>query len=87
MTNAKIEAFDGSNMALDVEGQKASIVVPPEAEIVKQIPADFSDIAVGARVQANGTVSGDTLTASTVTLLPAAGQRSGRGAASAAPTP
>ena len=82
----KIEGFDGKTMALDYEGQKASITVPPEAEIVKRVPAAFTDIAIGARVQANGTMSGDTLTARSVSILGSqAAQRGGRGSASAAP--
>jgi hypothetical protein len=79
MTNAKIEGFDGKTLSLDFEGQKASITVPPAAEIVKPVPAAFSDIQVGARVQANGSVSGDTLTARSVTLLPNVTQRAGAG--------
>jgi hypothetical protein len=85
MTNAKVEAFDGKTMALDYDGQKASIVVPPEAEIVKPVPATFSDIKIGERVQALGTVAGDTLTARSVTIV--TGQRTGRGAAAASTGP
>jgi hypothetical protein len=77
MTNAKIEAFDGKKLSLDYDGQKASITVPSQAEIVKPVPAAFSDITIGSRVQAAGTVSGDTLAARTVTILGA--QRTGRG--------
>src|SRR5262249_35856693 len=87
MTNAKIEAFDGKTMSPDFEGEKASIAVPPEAQIVKPVPAAFSDISPGERVQANGTVSGDTLTARTVTLIPNDGQRAAGSPASAASTP
>jgi hypothetical protein len=87
MTNARIEGFDGKTLSLDFGGQQASITVPPEAEIIKPIPAAFSDIQVGARVQANGSVSGDTLTARSVTLLPTASQRAGRSPASAASAP
>ena len=87
MTTGQIEAFDGTTMALEFEGQKASIAVPPEAEIVKPIPVALTDVAVGTRVQAQGTISGDTMTASTVTLLPAVGPVTGRGSASAAPAP
>jgi hypothetical protein len=87
MTNAKIEAFDGKTLSLDYDGQKASITVPPETEIIKPTPAAFSDIQIGERVQANGTVSGDTLTARSVTLLPNVAQRNGRSPAATASAP
>jgi len=77
MTNAIVEAFDGMMLTLDLNGQKTSITVPPETEILKSVPAVFSDITLGARVQANGTVTGDTLAARSVTILGA--QRVGRG--------
>ena len=76
MTNAKIDAFDGQTLSLDFEGQKATITVPSEAEIVKSVPAAFSDITIGSRVQASGTVTGDTLAARTVMILGA--QRTAR---------
>ncbi|MFN8633667.1 MAG: hypothetical protein U0893_07435 [Chloroflexota bacterium] len=84
MTNAKIETFDGKLLSLDYDGNKASITVLPETDIVKPVQAAFGDIAVGARVQAAGTVSGDTLTARTVTLFTGqaaqpGGQRGQRG--------
>lgn len=78
MTNAKIVTFDGKTLSLDYDGQQTSVTVPPETDIVKQVGAQFADIAIGARVQASGTVSGDTLTAQTVTIF--GGQRPGRGA-------
>jgi hypothetical protein len=87
MITGQIETFDGTTLALEFEGHKASIAVPPETQIVKPIPAALTDIATGTRVQAQGTVSGDTMTASTVTLLPAVGPITGRGSASAAPAP
>jgi hypothetical protein len=83
MTNAKVEGFDGKTLSLDYDGQKASITVPAETEIIKPVPAAFSDIQVGARVQANGIVNGDTLTARSVTLLPNVAQRNGRSPAAA----
>lgn len=86
MTNAKIDGFDGKMLALDFAGQKASIAVLPETEIVKPVPAAFSDITLGVRIQANGAVDGDTLTARSVTLSTLA-QRPGRSPASAAATP
>jgi hypothetical protein len=77
MTNAKIEAFDGSKLSLDMNGEKASITVPADTEILKAVPAAFSDITLGARVQAMGTVNGDTLAANRVVIQ--AAQRNGRG--------
>ena len=60
-----------------MSGEKASITVPPETEILKTVPAAFSDITLGARVQATGTVNGDTLAARSLTILGA--PRNGRG--------
>jgi hypothetical protein len=71
MTNATIESFDGKQLSLNYNGDKASITVPPDAQIVKPVPAAFTDITVGSRVQAAGTVNGDTLAARSVTILPA----------------
>ena len=68
MTNASIVSFDGKALSLDYDGQSASITVTPETEIVKPVPASLSDIVVGARILANGTVSGDTVAARTVTI-------------------
>lgn len=68
MTNAKIDSFDGSKLNLDYNGEKTSITVPADAQIIKPTPAAFTDIVVGARVQMNGTVNGDTLTARSVAI-------------------
>jgi hypothetical protein len=68
MTNAKIDSFDGSKLNLDYNGEKATINVPADAQIIKPTPGAFTDIVVGARVQMNGTVNGDTLTARSVTI-------------------
>lgn len=76
MTNASIVAFSGSTLVVDIGGQQSSISVTPETEIVKPVTAALADIAIGARVLANGTMTGDTLTAQTVTIL--TGQRAGR---------
>jgi hypothetical protein len=56
MTNAKIDSFDGRILTVDLGGQKTQITVPPEAEIVKPLPADFADIQPGKRVIAFGTL-------------------------------
>ena len=77
MTNAKIEAFDGTELTLGMNGEKTSIAVPPETEILKTVPAAFSDITLGARVQALGTANGDILAARSLTILGA--PRNGRG--------
>ncbi|MCC7370167.1 MAG: hypothetical protein IT306_17205 [Chloroflexi bacterium] len=77
MTNASIVSFNGSTLVVDIGGQQSTIAVTPETEVVKPVPAALTDIAIGTRVQANGTVSGDTVTAQTVTILTA--QRGGRG--------
>lgn len=69
MTNARIESFDGRILTLDVGGQKVPITVPPEAEIVKPLPAALADIQPGKRVIAFGTPSGDVLQAQTITIL------------------
>jgi hypothetical protein len=69
MTNARIDSFDGRVLTVDLGGQKAQISVPPEAEIVKPLPATFADIQPGKRVIAFGTPSGDTLQAQTVTIV------------------
>lgn len=79
MTNAKIDSFDGSKLNLDYNGEKASITVPADAQIVKPTPATFTDIVVGARVQMNGTMSGDTLTARSVTIYGNAAANNGGG--------
>jgi hypothetical protein len=82
MTNASIVSFDGKAMALDYDGQAASITVTADTEIVKPVPAALTDIVVGVRIQANGTVTGDTVAARTVTVQTGqagqSGQRPGR---------
>jgi hypothetical protein len=69
MTNARIDSFDGRVLTVDLGGQKATITVPPEAEIVKPMPAAFADIQPGKRVVAFGTPSGDELQAQAITIL------------------
>ena len=69
MTNARIDSFDGRVLTLDLGGQKAVITVPPEAEIVKPLPADFGDIQPGKRVAAFGTLGADVLRAQAITIL------------------
>jgi hypothetical protein len=86
MTNARIASFDGTVLKLDYNGEQAQITVPADAEIVKPVQGSITDIVVGARVQANGSVSGDTLTARSVTIFGAnAPVRPNRSAAAAAP--
>ena len=69
MTNARIDSFDGRILTLDLGGQNMPITVPPEAEIVKPLPATFADIQAGKRVAAFGTPAGDLLRAQTITVL------------------
>ncbi|MDP8923671.1 MAG: hypothetical protein M3O34_12420, partial [Chloroflexota bacterium] len=69
MTNARIDAFDGRVLTLDLGGQKVMITVPPEAQVVKPIPAGFAGIQPGKRVIAVGAPNGDVLEAQAVTIL------------------
>jgi hypothetical protein len=70
MTNAVIESFDGQTLVVSAAGSSFRIAVPPEAEVLKPIPASFADLAAGKRVVATGTVAPDgTLVAATVNLL------------------
>jgi hypothetical protein len=85
MTNAKIDSFDGTLLKLDYNGEKASITVPADAQIVKPIQGAFTDIVVGARVQMDGTVDGDTLTARSVTIFGNAAANNGGNTAGGRP--
>jgi hypothetical protein len=69
MTNAAIVSFDGKALVVDLGGEKATITVPPEAEIVKPVPSTFSEIKPGARIAALGAPEGETLVAQTVTII------------------
>jgi hypothetical protein len=70
MTNAVIESFDGQTLVVSAAGSSFRIAVPPEAEVLKPIPASFADLAAGKRVIATGTAGPDgTLVAGTVNLL------------------
>jgi hypothetical protein len=69
MTNATIDAFDGKTLTVDLGGQKQAITVAPETQIVKPVPSTFTEIKPGVRVTATGTPEGDTLTATTVTII------------------
>jgi hypothetical protein len=77
MTNAKIDAFDGNTLTVDIDGAETKLTVPSDAEVVKPVPAGFGDIKSGERILATGSPDGDTLAAQTVTILPA--QRNARG--------
>jgi hypothetical protein len=69
MTNAAIVSFDGKSLVVDLGGEKATIAVPPEAEIVKPVPSNFSEIKPGTRVAALGQPEGDQLVAQTITII------------------
>jgi hypothetical protein len=69
MTNAAIVSFDGKALVVDLGGEKATIQVPPEAQIVKPVPSTFAEIKPGARVTALGQPEGDQLVAQTVTII------------------
>jgi hypothetical protein len=70
MTNAVIESFDGQTLVVSAAGSSFRIAVPPDAEVLKPIPASFADLAAGKRVIATGTPGADgTLVAGTVNLL------------------
>jgi hypothetical protein len=71
MTNAKIDAFDGNNLTVDIDGAETKLTVPADAEVVKPVPATFGDIKAGERILAFGSPDGDVLAAQTVTILPA----------------
>jgi hypothetical protein len=69
MTNAAIVSFDGKALVVDLGGEKATIMVPPEAEIVKPVPSNFAEIKPGTRIAALGMPDGDQLVAQTVTII------------------
>jgi len=70
MTNAVVDSFDGKTLNLTAAGSKFSITVPPEAEVLKPLPATFADLAAGKRVLAAGATGPDgVLTATSVNVL------------------
>ncbi|MCC7370166.1 MAG: hypothetical protein IT306_17200 [Chloroflexi bacterium] len=69
MTNANVVSFDGRLLVVDFGGEKASIAVPPEAQIVKPVPSNFGEVKQGVRVIAVGTQEGDVLVGQTVTIV------------------
>jgi hypothetical protein len=69
MTNASIVSFDGKALVVDLGGEKATISVPPEAQIVKPVPSTFAEIKPGTRIIAVGNPEGDVLVATTVTII------------------
>jgi hypothetical protein len=68
MTNATIDAFDGKTLTVDLGGQKQSITVVPETQIIKPVPSSFDQIKPGVRVITTGTPEGTTLVATSVTI-------------------
>jgi hypothetical protein len=68
MTNANIVSFDGKGLVVDFGGEKQTITVLPETQIVKPVPSTFSELKPGVRVTAFGTPDGDALSAQTVTI-------------------
>jgi len=70
MTNASIVSFDGNALTVDLGGEKATLIVPPDTSIIKPQPSTFSEIKPGLRVFAVGTPEGDVLVAQTVTITP-----------------
>lgn len=69
MTNASIISFDGKALVVDLGGEKTTLQVPPEAQIVKPVPSSFSELKPGVRVIAVGAQEGDVLVAQTVTII------------------
>jgi hypothetical protein len=69
MTNASIVSFDGKALVVDMGGEKPTITVTPETQIVKPLPSTFSEVKPGARIAAVGTPDGDVLVATTVTII------------------
>jgi hypothetical protein len=69
MTNASVVSFDGTALVVDLGGERATITVPPEAQIVKPVPSTFAEIKPGTRIIAVGTPDGDVLAATTVTIV------------------
>ena len=68
MTNANIVSFDGKALVVDLGGEKQTITVPPDVQIIKPIPSTFSELKPGVRVTALGQPEGDSLVAQTVTI-------------------
>jgi hypothetical protein len=71
MTNARIDAFDGSTLTVDLGGSKQPIKwVNGTSKVVKPLPSKFEDIQPGKRILAAGTPSADGgLVAQTVTII------------------
>ncbi|MFN8633668.1 MAG: hypothetical protein U0893_07440 [Chloroflexota bacterium] len=69
MTNANVVSFDGKALVVDLGGDKQTINVTPESQIVKPVPSTFGEVKPGVRVVALGTPDGDMLAATTVTIL------------------
>jgi hypothetical protein len=69
MTNATIASFDGKALVLDMGGERPTITVVPETQIVKPVPSTFAEVKPGARITAVGTPDGDLLVATTVTII------------------
>jgi hypothetical protein len=69
MTNASIVSFDGKALVVDMGGEKPTITVPPEAQIVKPTPSTFAEIKPGTRIIAVGNPEGDMVAATTVTIV------------------
>jgi hypothetical protein len=71
MTNASIVSFDGKALVVDLGGEKPTITVVPDTQIVKPVPSTFAEIKPGTRILAVGMMDGDLLAATTVTILTA----------------
>jgi hypothetical protein len=70
MTNAVIDAFDGTMLTVAAAGSTYQIKVPADAEVLKPLPATFADLVAGKRVLAAGTPGPDgVLQATSVNLL------------------
>jgi len=69
MTNAAIVSFDGKSLVVDLGGEKPTISVTPDTQVVKPVPSTFSEIKPGVRVLATGMMDGDMLAATAVTIL------------------
>jgi hypothetical protein len=69
MTNATVASFDGQALVLDMGGERPTITVVPETQIVKPVPSSFAEVKPGARITAVGTPEGDLLVATTVTII------------------
>jgi hypothetical protein len=69
MTNATIVSFDGTALVVDLGGERVTLTVPADAQIIKPLPATFAEIKPGVRLFASGTPEGDVLVAQTVTVV------------------